>query len=132
MNYKHRSNHHRKIITVRTTGDLTTNELAAMGILMRQKARKLNYKILFDYSLSKNYISITEAYYWFSDHYDPINKTLRYVTAAIVYNLEDEVFFDFLETTCTNAGINIKIFIEKKIALEWISKQDKTSNKAIN
>ena len=122
MNYTHRINHINKIITVRTTGDLTTNELAAMGILMRLKARNLNYKILFDYSLSKNYISITEAYYWFSDHYDPIDKTLRYVTAAIVYNLKDESFFNFLETTCSNAGIKIKVFIDKKIALEWILK----------
>lgn len=122
MHYTHRINHINKIITVRTTGDLTTNELAAMGILMRLKARNLNYKILFDYSLSKNYISITEAYYWFSDHYDPIDKTLRYVTAAIVYNLKDESFFNFLETTCSNAGIKIKVFIDKKNALEWILK----------
>jgi len=110
MNYNYTLNEISKIITVRTTGHLKTKELSEMGVLMRKKARDLNYKILFDYSLSKNFISITEAYYWFSDYYDVVDMKLRNIPAAIITCKEDNKFFQFVETTCFNNGIELKVF----------------------
>ena len=121
MNYNYTLNEISKIITVRTTGHLKTKELSEMGVLMRTKARNLKCKILFDYSLSKNFISITEAFYWFSDYYDVADMKLRDIPAAIISNIEDLDFFYFLETTCFNQGIKIKVFLDEKTAEAWLA-----------
>lgn len=123
-----------KVIIVRTTGELRTKELSAMCVLMRLKARDLKYKLIFDYSLSKNYISITEAYYWFSDYYDSIDKNLSDIPVAIISNVADKYFFDFVENRYTNIGIQIKVFTEEECALQWmylIDQNQKVQNNKI-
>lgn len=110
-----------KVLIVRTKGDLRTKELSEMCLKMRVQARDLNCKLIFDYSLSKNYISITEAYYWFSDYYDVLDIKLRQIQTAIITNEIDKDFFSFVETTCTNNCIPIKIFLEEAMALKWIT-----------
>ena len=122
MNYSFEKNDDTNTITVRTTGHLKTKELAAMGVLIRLQAMDLKYKLIFDHRLSKNFISITEAYYWFSNHYDGIDLKLRQIPAAIITNNEDNEFFQFLETTCSNQGIPIKVFLEEELAIDWINK----------
>lgn len=111
-----------KTISVKTNGCLIKNELAAMGTASRIQAMDLDYKIIFDYSQSENYITITEAYYWFSDHYDKIDRRLREIPTAIITNKKDMEFFKFVETTCTNVGINIKVFLDENLAINWIRK----------
>ena len=120
MNYNYTLNEISKIITVRTTGHLKTTELAEMCVLIRKKAIDLNYKVIFDYSLSKNFISITEAYYWFSDYYDVVDLKLRQIPAAVITSKEDIDFFQFLETTCSNEGITLKVFLEELPAVQWL------------
>ena len=120
MNYITEINKADKLLIIRTTGDLRTKELSEMGVLMRVQARDFNFKLIFDYRLSKNYISITEAYYWFSDYYDSVDLKLRQIQAAIISNENDMVFFSFLETTCTNNCISIKIFSDEEMALKWL------------
>ena len=122
MNYNYSIDESSKTVTVRTTGHLETKELSEMGILMRVQARDLKYKIIFDYRLSKNFISITEAYYWFSDYYDVVDIKLGQIPTAIITNNEDKEFFNFFETTCTNKGIIIKIFLEEISAINWLDK----------
>ena len=123
MNYSTELNENNKTITVRTTGHLKTKEIAAMGVLIRLQARDLKYKLIFDYSLSKNFITITEAYNWFSDYYDTVDLKLREIPTAIIANKEDYEFFDFYETTCNNRGIPIKIFSEDKSAMVWLEER---------
>lgn len=120
MKYIYKINHENKTIVVITTGDLETKEVAAMGLRIRLKANELKYKIILDYRLSKNRISITEAYYWFSTHYDSINSKLRYIPSAYIVNKEDRDFYSFFETTSNNKGIPIKMFLDEKPALEWL------------
>ncbi|MEI8087270.1 MAG: hypothetical protein WCG93_13760 [Paludibacter sp.] len=122
MTYITEINENNKLLIVRTTGDLRTKELSEMGVLMRLQAHDFNYKLIFDYRLSKNYISITEAYYWFSDYYDSVDLKLRQIRAAIISNENDMDFFSFLETTCTNNNIPIKIFLDEEMALKWLIK----------
>jgi len=122
MKYSSEINQDNKTITVITSGNLKTKELSEMGILIRLQARDLKFKIIFDYRMSKNYISITEAYYWFTDYYDGIDLKLRQIPAAIITNNEDNEFFQFLETTCSNQGIPIKVFLEEISAFNWLNK----------
>jgi hypothetical protein len=111
-----------KIIKVNVVGDLTVNEAASMGKTVRLKAIEMNYKILFDFTQTKNKISIGDAYFWFSDHYDTINSKLRYIKTAHLTNKIDKSDFDFFETSCFNKGISVKIFLETEKALEWLKR----------
>ena len=120
MKYTYKINSENKTIVVITKGDLETKEVAAMGLIIRLKANELKYKIIFDCRLSKNRISITEAYYWFSTHYDSINSKLSYIPSAYLANKKDWDFYSFFETTSNNKGIPIKMFLDEKSALEWL------------
>ena len=120
MKYIHKINHENKTIVVITIGDLETKEVAAMGLRIRLKANELKYKIIFDSRLSKNRISMTEAYYWFSTHYDRIDSKLKFIPSAYIANKADKDFFRFFETTSNNKGIPIKMFLDEKSALEWL------------
>lgn len=109
-----------KIVEVKVSGELDIKGTALMGKTIRQKAKKLNYKILFDFTQTKNRISITEAYFWFADYYDEIDVKLRYIPTVHLSNEEDKPFFSFFETTCYNKCIRVKMFTEKRKALEWL------------
>jgi len=120
MKYNYKINSENKTIVIITTGDLETKEVAAMGLIILLKANELKYKIIFDYRLSRNKISITEAYYWFSAHYDSINSKLKFIPSAYIAKKQDRDFFRFFETTSNNKSIPIKMFFDEKPALEWI------------
>lgn len=109
-----------KIIIVIVLGNLITNEVALMGKTIRQKALTMNYNILFDFRNSRNQLSITEAYFWFADHYDKINFGFRSIRTAHLTNEDDKQFFYFMETTSFNKGIKIKMFTEIEHALEYL------------
>ena len=110
MNYTTEINEIDTTIIVTTTGDLKTTETAEMGLLIRLQALDLKYKIIFDFSLSKNFISCGEAYFWFADYYDGINIKFRRIPTAIITNANDADFFEFYENTCYNRGIQLKMF----------------------
>jgi hypothetical protein len=120
MEYSFKINQENKSIVVVTTGDLDTKKAAAIGLKIRIKAKEMKYKIIFDHRLSKNRISIAEAYYWFSTHYDNIDCELRCIPTAYIANKENWCFYSFFECTCMNKGIPIKAFQDEKAALEWI------------
>jgi hypothetical protein len=109
-----------KVIFVKVSGILNVQEVALMGKTIRLKAKELNYKILFDFTHTKNKISTAEAYFWFTNHYDKIDMKLRYIPTAHISNEEDKSFFYFFETTCYNKCIKVKMFMEKEKALEWL------------
>lgn len=119
MKYTHEINSESKIIVVKTTGDLTTNEVAAMGLHILLKAKELKYKVIFDHRFSKNKITIAEAYDWFSVHYDSVDTKLRYIPTAYIPNNEDYSFYSFFECTCNNKGIPIKVFQDENAVSKW-------------
>ena len=108
-----------KTIKVITKGELTTIETAAMGLNILNKAKEMKYKIIFDHSLSRNRISIAEAYFWFRDHYDNIDLELRKIPTAYIVNENDWEFYSFFECTNNNKYIPIKIFREENTISEW-------------
>jgi len=109
-----------KTIIVITTGDLQTTGVVEMELKIRLIAEKLNYKILFDCRLSKNRISITEAYSWFSTHYSGIHNELKWIRTAYLVNKEDWEYYSFFETTSNNRGIPIKAFLDENDILKWV------------
>jgi hypothetical protein len=121
MNYTFKIEPNSKLIHVKTVGDLITKEVVAMGLEIMLKAKILKYNILYDHSMSTNKISITEAYYLYSTHYDSIDNKLRRIPIAYIANKEDWDFFSFFECTCFNRGIPIRVFQEEYEALKWLN-----------
>ncbi len=119
MEYTYKVISNYKIIKVKVIGDLATKETASMGKIIRLKAKEMNYKIFFDLTQANNKISISEAYFWFADHYDNIDIKLRYIPTAYLTNEKDKSFFNFFETTCLNKGIRVKMFMKMEEAFEW-------------
>jgi hypothetical protein len=109
-----------KTIKVITTGDLETTEVAKMDLKIRLIAKELKYKILYDCRLSKNKISITEAYYWFSTYYDKKYPELKSLRTAYLVNKEDWEYYSFFETTSYNRGIPIEAFLDENDVLKWV------------
>ncbi|MDP4239445.1 MAG: STAS/SEC14 domain-containing protein [Bacteroidota bacterium] len=112
-----------RIIKVKASGEITPKEAAIMGKNIRIKAKELSYKILFDLRQAENKVSISEAYFWFADHYDKIDIKLRYIPTAHVTHEEDKSFFKFFETTCFNKCIKVRMFMEQEEALNWLRPQ---------
>ena len=120
MEYNFEINSETKIIQVITIGDLMTKEVVAMGFEIMTKAKLLKSKILYDNRLSKNRISLFEAYDWYHAHYDNIDGTFRYIPTAYVANVDDWDFYSFFECTSINKGIPLRVFKEKQLALSWL------------
>lgn len=118
--YTYEINSKNQTIDVITIGDLITEEAVEMGLKIMLKAKELKYKILFDNRLSINRISIGEAYYWFSTHFDNIDRELRCIPTAYIANKEDWDFYSFFECTCNNKGIPIRAFQEENAAMKWL------------
>ena len=108
------------MIRVVTTGDLIKESVASMGLEIMLKAKMLKYNILFDYRLSKNRISIVDAYRWYSDYYDNVDINFRFIPIAYIANDEDWSFYSFFECTCNNNLIPVRVFQEESAALKWI------------
>ena len=119
MKYTYEINSKNQTIDVITIGDLITEEAVAMGLKIMLKAKELKYKIVFDNRLSKNRISIIEAYCWFSTHFDNIDTKLKCIPTAYIVNKEDWDFYSFFECTCNNKGIVLKVFQDENAVSEW-------------
>ena len=86
MHYTYQINHDYKMINVVTIGDLITKELASMELKITKIAKQLKYKIIYDYRLSKNKISMAEAYFWFNNLYDKVDWESRKIPLAYLSN----------------------------------------------
>lgn len=123
MTYTYEINSKNHTITVKTLGELISNEVVAMGLEILSKAKKLGFRVIFDHRMSKNRVSIAEAYSWYSAHYDCIDIEFRRISIAYIANNEDWDFFTFFECTCNNKGIPIKVFQNENAVSEWFKTQ---------
>ena len=121
MHYTYQINHDYKMINVVTIGDLITKELASMQLKISKIAKQLKYKIIYDYRLSKNRISMAEAYFWFNNLYDKVDWESRKIPLAYLVNIEDWKFYLFFECTSVNKGFPIKVFQEENAVLKWLN-----------
>lgn len=120
MKYTYEINPEGRTINVVLIGSLETKKLADLGLEIMLKAKELKYKIIFDCRMSRNKITIAEAYYWYATHYDHIDIELRNIPLAYIVNQEDWDFYSFFECTCMNKGIQLKVFKKKADVLNWI------------
>jgi hypothetical protein len=111
------------IISLTLYGDLTTPEAILLGKYVRGKALELNYKIVIDFRYTENHISISEAYYWFANYYDVVNYNFRRIPTAHITNEVDADFFKFVQATCQNNGIPIRLFKELEPAKHWLKEK---------
>jgi hypothetical protein len=119
MTYTYEINSENHTIIVNTLSDLISKEVAAMGLEILSKAKKLGFKVIFNHKMSKNRVSITEADDWYSHHYDCTDIELRRIPIAYIVNNEDSDFYTFFECTCNNKGIPIKVFQNENAVSEW-------------
>ncbi len=120
MEYTEEIDHKKRIIIVRTKGDLKTKELSPISASYRLKAKRLSYKLLFDFRKSKNFISIIDAHRWAIDQLDKIDPELVSIKTAHISNSVDREFFKFVETSWYNNGMNVKHFDEERAAIKWL------------
>jgi hypothetical protein len=120
MEYTYEINVIVKIIIVRVFGDLYSLEVAIMDKEIRTKAKELNYKIIFDFRETHNYISILDAYLWYKNNYSNSFFNLSCISVAKITNESDMSFFQFFETTLNNYGVNIKMCTDEISAYKWL------------
>jgi hypothetical protein len=120
MNYTYIISPDKKTISVIAIDDLEPTEVAELELRIRLMAMDLKYKIIFDYRLSKNKISITDAYYWVSTHFDIVDTKLKMIKSAYLVNKVDWEFYLFFETTSSNHGMQIKVFQDEDTLLSWL------------
>ena len=107
-----------KIIVVRLSGKLYSNDFSKIDSENREKAIELGYKLIYDFSKTVNYISIIEAYHWSFN--SPKSVYFQLVPVVFLSNQNDLTFFKFFETTSVNKGFNIKMFTEEDAAIKWL------------
>jgi hypothetical protein len=122
MKHTYEINPESQTINVVIIGSLETKELADLGLKIMLKAKELKYKIIFDCRMSRNKITIVEAYYWYTTHYDHIDIELRHIPIAYIVNKEDWDFYSFFECTCRNKGITVKAFMDENIVQKWLER----------
>jgi hypothetical protein len=111
-----------KILIVRFFGDLYSKEITLIDIEIRLKAQVLDYKIAYDFRETINFMSITDAYYWFVTDHHNILSDLKHIPVAQITNERDDYFFNFFEITSNNKGAKIKICKDEVSALQWLMK----------
>ena len=118
MGYTLEINKRKRLVITRLEGDLFHEEMGKIGIEARLKAKELNYKTLFDFRNTKNYVSITDAHYWIKDFYDKTDKDIRHIPAAHLVDEENADFFDFIETSWSNQGLTVGSFYDEGAAIQ--------------
>ena len=112
--------HHNKIIVVRLSGKLYSQEFSKIDSENREKAIELGYKLIYDFSRTINHISIVEAYHWYFDFHSHKCIDSHLIPVVFLSNQNDVTFFKFFETTSLNKGFNIKMFTDEDAAIKWL------------
>jgi len=129
MDYTLELIHSEAIVCVTVYGHLNSREAIPLGKYIRSKALELNYKIIIDFRFSINHILISDAYFWFTNHYDIVNLNFRIIPTAHITNEVNAEFFNFVQTTCQNNGIPIRLFRDLGLAKDWLSNKNYIINR---
>jgi hypothetical protein len=121
MNYTYEINSENKTIVVKANENLISKEVATMELEILLKAKKLDYKVIFDHRYLKNRISIGEAYFWYSTKYEYVDNELMCIPTAYIANKDDLDFYSFYESACNEKGIHIKLFHDENALSEWLN-----------
>ena len=109
-----------KIIFIRVSGEMTMESIASISNEIRLKAKEMNYKLLYDFRKSTYKKAIIDAYKFFEENFDEKEIEVNYIPTANIVNVEDQDFFQFVETTLTNRGARLKYFTDEKKGIDWL------------
>ena len=104
-------------VIVKGTASLDGNIDLQMKVVKACTKEKLNRAIV-DIRDLKNPTSITEVYQFGKESERNLRNIL--IKAAVLHNIDRTEHESFLETTMRNRGVNLKSFVKKKDALEWL------------
>jgi len=117
------------VIYATVSGKIEAEKLANFGKQTRQRAHDSGQKFLLDLTRASGFPSIIEAHTWFNDYYDEMDLHLKWVPTAHLCLPRDLELLNFIETSWTNRGANVRAFTDREAALAWISEfgTDKSS-----
>jgi len=123
MDYEVSIDHDNKIVCALCKGTIDVTDAMSVTKDVRARAFELGYSVLYDATETFPQISFAQAYTYPRDiknlYADPKH---RYGKAAIVCAPgKDETFWKFLETTARNAGIIVRVFLDKSEAAQWLA-----------
>ena len=111
-----------KVVMSVCKGRLDLESAKAMTRDVRKRAFELGYDVLYDMTDVSLGVGISDAYYFSRDSDIYEDFAHRRGKAAVVYK-SDKDFWEFLELTTRNVGVNVRIFGEMEKALEWLSEE---------
>ena len=121
MAYDLRIIKNKKIIEIRNSGEITNEDM----ITETQEVIKLQHEknivlILTEFVSVKVDASLSDVFQ-FPEMYEQMGMDRKTRIAVLVSEIEvNNEELDFYETICINRGWTIKIFIDKKEAIEWL------------
>ena len=121
MEYDIHIDYENRIVLCAARGVLDLESARSMTRDARKKSFELDYGLLYDVTEATLNVKIVDAYSFPRDIKNIYEDNAhRRGKAAIVYK-SDKDFWEFFETTARNAGVIVKLFREKKEAIEWLS-----------
>lgn len=120
--YTEESIQDQKILIITYHGELNLQTLVNTALEVRNKALQLRYRLLIDFTQINNQLSLFEGQSWIQKYLDPVNKELRNIPTVYIVKEVDFGFFKALQQIWDNHGIEIVIFRERDLGLEWLKK----------
>ncbi|MCJ7734588.1 MAG: STAS/SEC14 domain-containing protein [Anaerolineales bacterium] len=111
----------KKLVHLVVEGELDQTQGQNVIIETRAKAVEHQYKIFCD--ITQTSIIATMADWFFLARNQDIYPKAPMEKTAILINPETQKTFKFVENVTRNVGINIKFFLDKEDALEWLEKE---------
>jgi hypothetical protein len=119
MKYKIFKSENNRYIVVQVVEPMSRDLAIEIAIEVDKKRKEFNIKnLLYDMRSSKNVESITTNYFFAYEDLKKINidKSMR---VAILANPSDDSH-DFVGTAIRNAGYNVCLFKEERLAVGWL------------
>lgn len=120
MGYEFSYDKKKEILLVKFTGDFNIEKvLSAFKEILKKLIQKGWSRTLVDVRGCEDRMSILDNYN-IAREWGEIGFKLEY-RMAIIYKKEQEENFKFLDTTMSNRGNRVKVFLKKEDALDWLA-----------
>lgn len=112
--------HEHKVLLCIIKENINVSMATAISRQVRKQAYELDYGILYDVTNVNVGASIADAYSFARDIKNIYQEQIHRLGKAAFLYKSDKGFWEFYETTASNAGAKIKSFTDKDKALEWL------------
>ncbi len=112
----------KRLVHLVVTGELDKFEGQQVIKETRAKAAETNYNILCD--ITGGTVKATMADWYYLARNKDIYPSRPSGKTAILINPDARKIYKFVQDVTRNAGLNIRIFLKKEDALDWLKKVD--------